>query len=519
MSTLASVATANPFSKPDANLLDWLIPYALAGGAIGVEVGDLMYDGGSDVALPAGQQATQGSLAADQVLFAANFCGVSTEKVLSSETNATRRIAVMTTGVKIFNCAATSWVKGDLVGIYSNGSDSPVSSQVAKVSTVDKAIGICIKSSLGVSVTTVEVLFIAKDFTGQNTTGTMVGDVVLDSIVGGDSSLAIEGQVGSASAGGAIAMAGGAGDGAGNAGGAITMAGGLGITTGAGGALTFTGGTGGAGGAGGAVSMIGGVPTSGNAAGGAATFKGGAGSGTSNGGVLALAGGAGGSTSGAGGAASLAGGAGGGTGAGGALTLAGGASGGGATGNGGAITVAGGAAASTNGTGGAASVAGGAATGTGTGGALTLAGGASAGAGGTSGAVTIDVGARNGGTGAQIKIGASAMTTLELGTTVGTENAEMKGFYKSGTIVVAVPTIADGESDEVAVDVSAMTFAPAVGDIVVAIPLEALPTDALLCGAYVSNTDQVTVSFGTKEGGSGVTGANKNFAFFFIDVT
>ena len=64
-----------------------------------------------------------------------------------------------------------------------------------------------------------------------------------------------------------------------------------------------------------------------------------------------------------------------------------------------------------------------------------------------------------------------------------------------------------------------MTFAPAVGDMVIAIPLEALPTSAILCGAYVSNTDEVTVSFAAKEGGAGVTGANKNFKFLLIDLT
>lgn len=88
------------------------------------------------------------------------------------------------------------------------------------------------------------------------------------------------------------------------------------------------------------------------------------------------------------------------------------------------------------------------------------------------------------------------------------------------TIAVAVPTIADAEIDEVAVDVSAASsFQPKVGDVVVAVPLEDLPTSAVLCGAYVSDTDEVTVSFAAKEGGSGVTGANKNFRFLYFDCT
>lgn len=106
---------------------------------------------------------------------------------------------------------------------------------------------------------------------------------------------------------------------------------------------------------------------------------------------------------------------------------------------------------------------------------------------------------------------------------VGTANGDrplIKGIYLSAVVAVAVPTIADAETDEVAVDVAAaLTMQPAVGDVVIAIPQEALPTSAILNGAYVSATDTVTVSFGTKEGGAGVTGANKNFKFLVIDLT
>ena len=87
-------------------------------------------------------------------------------------------------------------------------------------------------------------------------------------------------------------------------------------------------------------------------------------------------------------------------------------------------------------------------------------------------------------------------------------------------IDVTVPTIADAEIDEVAVDVSAAsTFQPKVGDAVVAVPLAALPTSAILCGAYVSDTDEVTVSFAAKEGGTGVTGAAVSFKFLYLDLT
>jgi hypothetical protein len=90
----------------------------------------------------------------------------------------------------------------------------------------------------------------------------------------------------------------------------------------------------------------------------------------------------------------------------------------------------------------------------------------------------------------------------------------------TSSVTVAVPTIADAEIDVVAVDVSAATsFQPKVGDAVIAIPMVALPTDCILNGAYVTDTDEVSISFAAKEGGSGVTGANKAFRFLYFDCT
>lgn len=105
-----------------------------------------------------------------------------------------------------------------------------------------------------------------------------------------------------------------------------------------------------------------------------------------------------------------------------------------------------------------------------------------------------------------------------------TDRVAIKGIYMNpAAIAVAVPTIANDAAenvDSVAVDVSsAFSIQPAVGDAVVAIPTEALPTDCLMCGAYVTATDTITVTFGSKEGGGGVTGANKNFNFLVIDLT
>lgn len=105
-----------------------------------------------------------------------------------------------------------------------------------------------------------------------------------------------------------------------------------------------------------------------------------------------------------------------------------------------------------------------------------------------------------------------------------TDRVTVKGIYHSpAAVVVAVPTIANDAAenvDSVAVDVSgSFSMQPAVGDAVIAIPLEALPTDCLLLGASVTATDQITVVFGSKEGGGGVTGANKNFDFLILDLT
>ena len=99
----------------------------------------------------------------------------------------------------------------------------------------------------------------------------------------------------------------------------------------------------------------------------------------------------------------------------------------------------------------------------------------------------------------------------------GTEGAVIKNIVDSGTIVVAVPSITDPDIAKVDVDISALTFAAAVGDAVIVRPSEALPTNCRLLGAWVSATDTVQVTFGS-EGGN-VTGANKNCKFLIFDLT
>lgn len=296
MTTLASVPSQNWFTPIDNNEQDWLIPYAAVSGAIGVEVGDLMYDYGSslDVAYPAGQQATGGSESADQATFAAAFIGCSIDKVLSTETNATRRLVVRTQGVKVFDCPSQAWAKGALVGIYSDGANSPVSQKVDSAADVSHAIGVVVKGTLGVSVTQVTVAFVARNYTGAKM-GNPTGAATVSSLVSSASTFPINGQT--AAQGGSVTVTGGTSNTSANAGGAVALVGGTPGATGVGGAVTITGAIGGAtSGAGGAVTITGGAGTNGNAAGGAAALIGGLGQGSAAGGAITITSGAAGAT-------------------------------------------------------------------------------------------------------------------------------------------------------------------------------------------------------------------------------
>ena len=88
---------------------------------------------------------------------------------------------------------------------------------------------------------------------------------------------------------------------------------------------------------------------------------------------------------------------------------------------------------------------------------------------------------------------------------------------------MTVPAIANDaaeNADSVAVNVSSnFSVTISVGDAVIAIPQAALPTDCLMCGAYVTATDQITITFASKEGGSGVTSGAVNFKFLVFDLT
>lgn len=114
--------------------------------------------------------------------------------------------------------------------------------------------------------------------------------------------------------------------------------------------------------------------------------------------------------------------------------------------------------------------------------------------------------------------------TIEVVESQDTESAAFAPLYISSTVAVSVPAISGTAvlpADSVVVSVASAfgDFQPAVGDEVRAIPLEALESDCLLIGAYVVGTDSIEVTFAAKEGGDGVTNANKNFKFLVRDLT
>lgn len=96
----------------------------------------------------------------------------------------------------------------------------------------------------------------------------------------------------------------------------------------------------------------------------------------------------------------------------------------------------------------------------------------------------------------------------------------VKGRYLTAAINVTVPPITDPDIAKVDVDIStdgALTFAAAVGDVVDAVPQEAMETNARVLNAYVIGADSIRVVFGS-EGGN-VTGGAKSFKFYITDLT
>lgn len=89
----------------------------------------------------------------------------------------------------------------------------------------------------------------------------------------------------------------------------------------------------------------------------------------------------------------------------------------------------------------------------------------------------------------------------------------------TATVAVTVPAITDPDIASVDVDISTglTEMVAAVGDAVIAIPLEAMETNCRIVSAYVIAADSVRVVFGSL--GGNVTGSAKNFKFLVTDLT
>lgn len=170
--TISSNSQTNWFAGVDNLDQSWYTTLFNSVTNVATNIGDLMYDGGSGAAYPAGQQASQGSEALDQALFAKNFLGCTTEGVLAAETNTNRQINVRTEGAKWFSCPSQTFKVGDPVGIYSNGLTSPDPTQVDAAQNTQGVIGVVIPAPgnpnyYSAAVTEVYVYFVATK-AGQN---------------------------------------------------------------------------------------------------------------------------------------------------------------------------------------------------------------------------------------------------------------------------------------------------------------------------------------------------------------
>lgn len=136
---MGTKTTFGAVARVDNDSPDFLFNVS-AGVGDAIAFGDLMYNAGSDIARPADKMTTLGTEALDQAQFAAVFLGIAAEQILSTETNTTKRFTLRRRGVRTFNCPSQTWNKGDLVGVYSNGTTLDPQ-QVDKVTTPMLAIG------------------------------------------------------------------------------------------------------------------------------------------------------------------------------------------------------------------------------------------------------------------------------------------------------------------------------------------------------------------------------------------
>jgi len=134
---------------------------AAVASATVIEIGDLVYQD-SNAAKPASAQSDAGSEAGNQELFANNFLGVAMQR---SRNGDTAPIRVATRGVFEFDCAATNFELGDMIGTKENDDgDALLDQTVARLSnyagSVDNAklaIGKAAKRATSATAVLVEI--------------------------------------------------------------------------------------------------------------------------------------------------------------------------------------------------------------------------------------------------------------------------------------------------------------------------------------------------------------------------
>lgn len=124
--------------------------------------------------------------------------------------------------------------------VYWNSSATDVGSNTGAADNASgNIVGVCVLNAANTAT------HVRTKLTAAKRTNTIAGSVTADDITGSDASLAISGKAGSSSAGGAVAIAGGAAAAGAYDGGAVTITGGAGPTAGnVGGAVTILSGAG-----------------------------------------------------------------------------------------------------------------------------------------------------------------------------------------------------------------------------------------------------------------------------------
>lgn len=158
------------------------IQHWLAPASVAIEVGDLMYDSGSGVAKPASSQADKLSEALNQAEFARNFIGVSNGQRLSTQTDSTSKIPIITDTLIEMPCVSDTYEIGDLIGVDEAASGTALEDrQVKKVTSRHLAIGVATKR-YGSATTKVWCRLQSNKVDLGNRTGEFLGSLQLTAV-------------------------------------------------------------------------------------------------------------------------------------------------------------------------------------------------------------------------------------------------------------------------------------------------------------------------------------------------